>query len=98
MRDGELVAADQHTPTAYQQYPHAHHQEVEQEAAEADLHMQEGQQQALRLLAAVKTAQMDPPAAAVTDWFAWMLKLHISFCPILWPHASRHMLCMAMSI
>ena len=39
---GELVAADQHTPTAYQQSPHAHHQAAEQEAAEADLHMQEG--------------------------------------------------------
>ena len=29
-------------------------------------------QQALQLLTAGKTAQMDPPAAAVTDWFAQM--------------------------
>lgn len=46
MGDGELVAADQHTATACQQSPpvlvHAHHQEGEGEAAEADLHMQEG--------------------------------------------------------
>ena len=42
MSDGERVAADQHTPTAYRQPPpgraHAHHQG----AAEADVHMQEG--------------------------------------------------------
>ncbi len=29
-------------------------------------------QQALQLLTAGKTAQLDPPAAAVTDWFAQM--------------------------
>ena len=73
MGGGELVAADQHTATACQQSPpvlvHAQHQEAEEEAG---LHMPGGQRQAPPLLAALKTAQMDPPAAAVTDLFAGM--------------------------
>ena len=51
MGNGELVAADQHTATACQQSApvlvHAQHQE----AAEAGLHMPEGQRQAPPLLA-----------------------------------------------
>lgn len=76
MGGGELVAADQHTAKTCQQPPpvlvYAQHQEAEEEAAEAGLHMPGGQRQAPPLLAALKTAQMDPPAAAVTDLFAGM--------------------------